>query len=203
MLSIRTFASGSASKMRRVATAPFILGSAKSITMTCGLSAIAATTASKPSLASPTTLIPVSSSSIRRKPFRTRLWSSTRSTLISVCGICLRSVIWCGCADKRAAHPSPQKFDGALHKVNPLAHRDQAQSMGHLLRISDSLILHLHHNDESSETKPNDCAAGFGMPNHIVERFLHNPIKMNGNLSIQIVVRAFFLVCDAHARALF
>ncbi len=50
MLSIRIAVSGAVRRIWRVATAPFMLGSAKSITTTRGLSAAASSTASWPSL---------------------------------------------------------------------------------------------------------------------------------------------------------
>jgi hypothetical protein len=70
-----------------VACSPLISGIAMSITTTSGSVFLTSAMASVPLLASPTTVSSGSSSRMRRKPWRTRAWSSTRTTRMEADGI--------------------------------------------------------------------------------------------------------------------
>src|SRR5579862_2288268 len=200
MLRINTAVSGYSSRMRRVATAPFILTSAKSITTTCGFRTPTASTASCPSLASPTTRTTGASSSRRRNPVRTKLWSSTSRTEISGSGMGHLRRQWHRHAHQHSALIALGEFDGAIHQPRPFAHRDQAQTLRELLLKSDALVLHLEHNCLCKETQPHRRALGLRMPGDVVQRFLNDAIEVNGNLPVQFAALARLLITYFNSR---
>src|SRR6185312_7581135 len=202
MLSMRTFASGRRARMRRVATAPFMLGRAKSMTMTSGFKARADSTASKPSLASPTTVMPGSSSSIRRKPWRTRLWSSTSNTLMSVCCIRLRLVVRRYGAHQSAACLAARKFNCPLDQVDALAHGDEAESVADFLGVADAFVFDFHHERVHIEPQAHYRAVRLGMPYDVVQRLLDDAVQMDRNFLVRFVILAFSLIGDMKAGAL-
>jgi hypothetical protein len=77
-----TCVSGSAARIWWDASMPFKLGMPISITTTSGFSFPAMATASRPSLASPTTVRSGSASTTMRRPARISVWSSASSTRI-------------------------------------------------------------------------------------------------------------------------
>src|SRR6478736_119339 len=66
----------------RVASRPLSCGIAMSMTMTCGCSFLASWRAWRPVSASPSTSMSDSTASSERRPWRTTVWSSARSTVI-------------------------------------------------------------------------------------------------------------------------
>src|SRR5580765_253844 len=125
MLSMSTAIFGLSPRIFLVATRPLVPGMAQSMTTTAGLSCLVSSMASSPLLASPTTSIDSSSSSIRRKPRRTRLWSSARRTVIF--GSAMHS--------HRDFHPhegaalgGPKKLERAAHERRTLPHGDDAEA---------------------------------------------------------------------------
>src|SRR5262249_51414227 len=133
-------------RIRAVATAPFMLGRAKSITTTLGCSLATCWTASWPSLASPTIEIPGSSSSIRRNPRRTRWWSSTSNTEMS--DTCVRLL-----RDDRHGQPhncaaafAGNQFEPPMYQLGALAHRNQSHAAGVLgFAEADAVVFHFQH----------------------------------------------------------
>src|SRR5262245_38369928 len=125
MLSIRTATFGLSPRIFRVATRPLVPGIAQSITTTAGLSCFVSAIASSPLLASPTTSIASSSSSMRRKPRGTRLWSSARSTVIVASSPRGHRHFH---ANEGAAVGRPKELDRSSHERCPLAHRDNAKA---------------------------------------------------------------------------
>src|SRR5947208_9736281 len=86
MLRITTAQFGFCARMRRVASMPFMLGIAMSITTTSGDCSSASRMLSRPSAASATTVISVCFSSSARRPSRTTVWSSASSMRIGFMG---------------------------------------------------------------------------------------------------------------------
>src|ERR1700693_799340 len=76
MLRITTPTAGCDATIRRVASMPFIFGMPISITTTSGISSPVNCTVSRPSAASPTTVMSGCFSSSARRPSRTTVWSS-------------------------------------------------------------------------------------------------------------------------------
>src|SRR5215470_1505363 len=128
MLSIKMAASGYFSLICRVASMPLSSGMAQSITVTRGRRLQASCTASWPSLASPTTEISSSSSSIRRKPRRTRAWSSTSRTVILCVGMALHFFTGNLKADEGAALHPRRNHDCPADKLRSLSHGNQPDS---------------------------------------------------------------------------
>src|SRR6202035_3177032 len=124
MLSIKIAVSGSLLRMRRVASNPLIPGSAQSITISRGCNCAASLTASAPSLASPTTSMSGASSRMRRKPRRTKLWSSTSKTEI------LLDMLfhWNLQTNEGSTLRWLEKFDGSAQQLRALAHGDQSNA---------------------------------------------------------------------------
>src|SRR6185437_14818674 len=202
MLSMRTFASGRRARMRRVATAPFMLGRAKSMTMTSGFKARADSTASDPALASPTTVMPGFALSLRRKAWRTRVWSSTSNTLMSVRCIRLRLIVRRGGPHQGATGFAAPKFNCPFDQVHPLPHRDQAEPMADLIRIADAFVFDFHNQRADVEPEAHGRAARLRMSHDIVQRLLHDAVQMDGNFLVGCVIAAFFFISDIQAGAL-
>src|SRR5947208_10283782 len=76
----------SRSTIRAVASMPFSSGSVTSMTTTSGRSRSVISTAVRPSPVSPTISIAASVSRMRRRPWRTMVWASTRNTRARVLG---------------------------------------------------------------------------------------------------------------------
>src|SRR6185437_8673342 len=202
MLSISTLVSGSASRIRLVAIAPFMLGSAKSMTTTFGRSCFAASTASNPSLDSPSTRMPGSSSSIRRNPRRTRLWSSTSSTLISVGCMYLHFTIRRGSAHERSARVPAKEFNFSIHQIGAFPHGNQSKTMRSFFRISDPFVLNLNHNHTLIEPQPDAGPRRFRVTHHVAERLLHHAVKVYRKLFIRFAIDTALRVFNNNPRAL-
>src|SRR6185437_12461441 len=196
MLRMSTFAEGVASRMRRVATAPFMLGSAKSMTMTSGRSLNAASTASWPSLASPRTRISGSSSSMRRNPRRTSAWSSTRRIVSSARGMRLLADDRRRYADQRASFASRQEFDFAAQHLRAFPHRDQPHAAPVLRAEADAMIFHFEGDAIRFEREAHGHALRARMPGDVRKRFLCDAIKMDADVAVQLAARAGFFVAN-------
>src|SRR5262249_51458502 len=87
--------------------------------------------ASSPSPASPTTAISFSSSMIRLKPRRTRLWSSTsRTEILAAVGIA--SLSWNPQTDQRPTLSRVKKLEAPAQQFGPFAHSYHANSFSWL-----------------------------------------------------------------------
>src|SRR5262245_30821894 len=125
MLSMSTATFGLSARIFLVATRPLVPGMAQSMTTTAGLSCLVREIASSPLLASPTTSIDSSSSRMRRKPRRTRPWSSARRTVILDSDTRRYRHFH---ADEGAAFGGPQEFNRPAHERRPLAHGNEAET---------------------------------------------------------------------------
>src|SRR5450759_4952038 len=199
ILRIRMAVSGAARRMWRAATAPFMLGMAKSMTTTRGRSSAASCTAWWPSSASPTTVIAGSSSSRRRKPRRTRLWSSTRSTVIcdSVMGLLRRGGY--GEPDQRTAGSEILQVQQAVHQAGALAHRDQAHAIGVRVAEANAVIFHFEHDGFRQIPQAHRRAVGMRMLGDIVQRLLHDAVEVDGDGAVEFAGRAGLLVVYLNA----
>ena len=177
MLSIRTAAVESRARICRVATRPLVPGIAQSMTMTAGLSEAARAIASSPLLASPTTSIDGSSSSIRRNPRRTRLWSSAS-----------RTVILSAMRNRHAKANDGSPFLGTVElerasdQFGALAHRDQAQpTAGGRAAESFSMVFDFELQGIGCEAQAHPRLLRPGMPRDVVQGFLQHAVDMNGH----------------------
>src|SRR5450759_2467562 len=200
ILRIRMAVSGAERRMWRAATAPFMLGMAKSMTTTRGRSSAASFTAWWPSSASPMTVIAGSSSSMRRKPRRTRLWSSTRSTVIcdSVMGLLRRGGY--GEPDQRTAGSEILQVQQAVHQAGALAHRDQAHAIGVRVAEANAVIFHFEHDGFRQIPQAHRRAVGMRMLGDIVQRLLHDAVEVDGDGAVEFAGRAGLLVVYLNAR---
>src|SRR5580693_6995323 len=83
---------------------------------------------------------------MRRKPRRTRLWSSTSRTLIILGGMRLLHTERNGEADKSAATRSRKKFDLSIHKFGSFTHGYQTHPLILLhWRKSHTMVFHFKH----------------------------------------------------------
>src|ERR1700733_7743286 len=99
--------------------------------------------ASPPSPASPTTSISYSSSSMRRKPRRTRLWSSTSNTVIFF-AIRLYFLPWNLQVHQGSAFRWTRNNNLSAHQLGTLTHRDQTDpTLVCALREPNSMIFHV------------------------------------------------------------
>src|SRR5688500_12628266 len=178
MLRISTAGGRGFATIDRVASIPFVIGIAQSMTTTCGSSCRASAIACAPSLASPITSIAGSSSSMRRKPRRTSAWSSTRSTVIlGGTAPLLRTRQRYLQAHQRAPFARPCELDGAAGQRRPLAHRRQAKTASACGRRNPrAVILDLEFEAGGGCAKPDPGLSRSGMSRHVVERFLKDPV---------------------------
>src|SRR5438270_6098968 len=184
MLSIRTMVSGNFSRIRRVASRPLMPGRAQSIKITRGRSFSDRRMASSPSPASPATAMSGSSSSMRRNPRRTRLWSSTNKTEI-LSGMRVRFLSWNLEAHQRATELRFQKLNSTAQQFCTLAHRNQAYSLFNSPRFeSRTVIFHLELQTLRQELQANPSLTSARMPRDVIQCFLQNAIDMNGGVTI-------------------
>src|ERR1017187_5071640 len=200
ILRIRMAVSGAVRRMWRAATAPFMLGMAKSMTTTFGSSSAASCTAWWPSSASPTTVIAGSSSSMRRKPRLTRLWSSTSRTEIcgSVMGL-LNSGGY-GEPDQRAAGCEVLQVQEAVHQSGTLAHGDQAHAVSVRAWEDNTVIFHFEHYGFRQIAQAHRRPIGMRMLGDIVQRLLHDAIEVDGDGAVEFARLAGLLVVYLNAR---
>src|SRR5664280_658530 len=200
ILRIRMAVSGAVRRMWRAATAPFMLGMAKSITTTRDWSSAASCTAWWPSSASPTTVMAGSSSSMRRKPRRTRLWSSTRSTDMrgSVMGL-LNSSGYRE-ADQRTAGTAVFQIRKPIHQAGTLTHRDQAHSVGMGGSETDAPIFHFEHYGFRQIPQAHRRPVGLRVLGDVVEGLLHDAIEVDGDGAVEFPRRAGFFVVHLNTR---
>src|ERR1035441_751306 len=200
ILRIRMAVSGAVRRMWRAATAPFMLGMAKSMTTTFGKSSAASCTAWWPSSASPTTVIAGSSSSMRRKPRRTRLWSSTSRTVIggSVMGL-LNSGGYRE-PDQRAAGTEVLQVQKAVHQSGALAHGDQAHAVSVRAWKANAVIFHFEHYGFRQIAHAHRRPVGMRMLGDIVQRLLHDAVEVDGDRAVEFARRAGLLVVYLNTR---
>src|ERR1035441_4465287 len=143
MLRITTPTREFAARMRRVASMPFILGIAKSITTTSGASVSANRTLSRPSAASATTVMSLSRSSMARRPSRTTVWSSANKIRIGVMSIPL---VQFGHRQHRVNQGPAPRFrtnrEAPTQTPYPLFHTQQAQPAQEAGIETRAVILH-------------------------------------------------------------
>src|SRR5664279_824701 len=176
ILRIRMAVSGAVRRMWRAATAPFMLGMAKSMTTTRGRSSRASCTAWWPSSASPTTLIAGSSSS--------------RSTVIcgSVMGLLGRGGY--GEPDQRTAGTAILQVQQAVHQAGALAHRDQAHAVSVRAAEADAVIFHFEHYGFRQIPQAHRRPVGMRMLGDIVQRLLHDAVEVDGDGAVELACRA-------------
>src|ERR1035437_3901706 len=194
--------SGAARRMWRAATAPFMLGMAKSMTTTRGRSSAASCTAWWPSSASPTTIIAGSSSSMRRKPRRTKLWSSTSRTEICGSVMGLPSSGGYGEPDQRAAGTAILQIQQAVHQAGALAHRDQAHAVSMRAAETDAVIFHFEHYGFRQIPQAHRRPVGLRMLGDVVQGLLHDAIEVDGDGAVEFACHAGLLVVYLNARLL-
>src|SRR5579859_2580990 len=203
MLNIRIKLAGRAARIWRVASRPLRWGKAESIKITCGFSAPARRTASSPSLASPTTEMSGSSSSIRRKPRRTRAWSSTSRTVV-LSGMSAHSRFRHSQADQRSACGGPHEFNRAAEEIRAFAHRNQPDTgLCSAANKSRAVIFHVQFQRFGQKAQANPCLPRSGMPCHIIQSFLQHAVNVDGRGAIQWKWSAGFFVTYRDTRLLF
>src|ERR1035441_2715368 len=200
MLRIRMAVSGTACRMWRAATAPFMLGMAKSMTTTFGRSSAASCTAWWPSSASPTTVIAGSSSSMRRKPRRTRLWSSTSRTVIGGSVMGLQNSGGYREPDQRAAGTEVLQVQKAVHQSGALAHGDQAHAVSVRAWKANAVIFHFEHYGFRQIAHAHRRPVGMRMLGDIVQRLLHDAVEVDGDRAVEFARRAGLLVVYLNTR---
>src|SRR4051794_39642539 len=179
MLSMRTAVSGLSSIICRVASSPFIRGNAQSMTTTCGRSCLASLTDSSPSPASPTTSMSGSSSSMRRKPRRTRLWSSTSKTVIFF-GIRLRFLPWDGEVYQCSAIRGARDSDSTAHQFGTFAHRDQTDTAAVWAFLKTATaVAYFEFKRLGQKTQSHPRLLCTRMPSDVVQGLLQNAIHVN------------------------
>src|SRR5262245_2079612 len=184
MLSIRMAVFGACSRIRRVATSPDVRGIAQSITTTCGMRVSASFTASSPLLASPTTSMPASSSRSRRNPRRTRVWSSTSSTVI-LFAMYVPVLGWHPHADERAPFRRREKLDRAAQHLRALAHGHDSEAASSRVRAGAfAVILDVELDHAILRAQSHPCPFGTRVARHVVQCFLHDAINMDGGRAV-------------------
>src|SRR5580765_2368196 len=139
---------------------------------------------SSPSPASPTTSMSASSSSIRRKPRRTRLWSSTSKTVMFF-GIRFCLLPWYRQVDQRSAFRWTRNDDLPTHQFSTLAHCDQPNAtLIEPLREARSVVLHLQLQRLRQETQKHANLLRPRMPSCVVQGLLHNAVDMNARTAV-------------------
>src|SRR5471032_3312208 len=204
MLRMRMAVSGAVRRIWRLATAPFMLGSAKSITTTRGRSSNASSTAWCPSSASPTTRMSWSSSNMRRNPRRTRLWSSTSRTEIAGSGMRLLAMSLLRQYRHRKTHQGATRaavleFQTAVHQFRSLTHGNHAHPVALRTSETDTIIFHFKHHGFRQIPQANRRLLALGMLGDIVERFLHHTIEVDCDAAVQFPAGARFLVLYRNA----
>src|ERR1035441_1398573 len=200
MLRIRMAVSGAVRRMWRAATAPFMLGMAKSMTTTLGRSSAASCTAWWPSSASPTTVIAGSSSSMRRKPRRTRLWSSTSRTGIGGSVMGLLNSGGDREPDQRAPRTQALQDQQAVHQSRALAPGDPAHAVSVRAWKANAVIFHFEHYGFRQIAQAHRRPVGMRMLGDIVQRLLHDAVEVDGDRAVQFARRAGLLVVYLNAR---
>src|SRR5688572_10459093 len=184
MLSIRTATSGEDSRILRVAVSPLTPGSAQSITITLGLSSPANRMASFPLAASPTTEISGSSSRSRRRPRRTRLWSSTSNTVISL-PMQIPSFSRHFQEDARASFGRTDEIDGPAEQLGAFAHGDDADPAQCVLDVKPrSVVLHFEIQSVGLKTQPDPSFLHSRMADDVVQRLLEHAIHVDSPSAI-------------------
>src|SRR5665811_268510 len=177
MLRITTPTREFAARMRRVASMPFILGIARSITTTSGASVSASRTLSRPSAASATTVMSVSRSSMARRPSRTTVWSSANKIRINVMSIPL---VQFGHRHHRVKQgPSPRlrtNREASSQTAHPLLHTQQAKASQETRIETRPVVLHGHVHLLMFPSNRDFHRARLGMANRIVHRLLHQSV---------------------------
>src|ERR1017187_774450 len=177
MLRITTPTREFAARMRRVASMPFILGIARSITTTSGASVSANRTLSRPSAASATTVMSLSRSSMARRPSRTTVWSSANKMRIGVMSIPL---VQFGHRQHRMNQgPSPRlrtNSEATSQAPYPLLHTQQAQTAQETGIETGAVILHGYVHPLALLANRHFYGAGIGVSDCIVHRLLHQPV---------------------------
>src|ERR1051326_6342882 len=109
-----------------------------------------------------------SSSSIRRKPRRTRLWSSTSKTVIFF-SIKLRFLPGNVEVYQRSTLRWPREHRPTAHQLRTLAHRHQPDpALVRTLLKSYPMIFHFHFEQIAQETQPHPRLLCLRMPCYIV-----------------------------------
>src|ERR1019366_3203652 len=177
MLRITTPTREFAARMRRVASMPFILGIARSITTTSGASVSANRTLSRPSAASATTVMSLSRSSMARRPSRTTVWSSANKIRIGVMSIPL---VQFGHRHQRVNQRPPPRLranrEASSQPADSLFHTQQAQAAQEARVETRSVIPHCH---VHLLVLPSNCdfyGARVGVADRIVHSLLHQPV---------------------------
>src|SRR5213080_4633412 len=135
-----------------------------------------------------------SSSRMRRKPSRTRAWSSTRSTEIL---FRMRYQLFSGDSqpNQHAALRWTSELDPACEQFCPFPHRHQSDSLSSFLPLESGAVifnLNFQRFRQKSETYPRFI--GSRMPGHIVERFLQYPIRVDRRIPINAKRFTRFLI---------
>src|SRR5690349_6445062 len=182
MLRIRTAVSGAFFRISRVACTPSRPGIAISMTMTRGCSSCASLMASWPLVASPTTRISGSSSSMRRNPLRTRLWSSTSRTVISLLIVIRQGHIQ---PHQGAAFAGTQHFESPLQQFGALAHGrpPDAAARAAVLGFGNAAaaVLDLEVEPSGQESEAHDRGGRPRVAGQVIERFGEHAIDVNGH----------------------
>src|SRR5437763_12695110 len=199
MLSMSTSACGSLCRIFLVACKPFIRGIAQSITITRGCNSWVRRMASVPSAASATTVISGSSSRMRRKPRRTRLWSSTnRTVILSRMGIqVLPGNLQ---SNQGSALRWPCEFHPAAQQLGAFAHGYQSNSLLRFLRYETfAMIFDFELKILRQKLQANPSLPDPGMPGDIIQRLLHDAIKMNGGIAVHRKRSSGFFIAYVNA----
>src|ERR1700676_559377 len=206
MLNIKISTAGNSLRIRRVASMPLNSGSAQSITITCGRNSSASRTASGPSLASATTEISGSSSNMRRKPRRTRAWSSTSRTVI-LRGMSLQFVLRDFHTNQCSSLSGVRDLQSASDQFGTLAHAHQTDasrsiSIWHVRAGGESfaVIFHFQLKGIRQKFKANPCLRNNSVAANVVKRFLNDAKNMYTGAGVYGKWLAGFFIVQTNPR---
>src|SRR5215469_10584086 len=180
MLRIMILISGSRLRIWDVASTPFSIGMAMSITTILGRSSAARRTASRPSEASPTTETSGDFSSSARRPWRTIPWSSAINTRKFMLLLRDRQ------QDRNACAPARLRFDvqSSSDLAYTLLHAEQPKAAPPRFPAvkPDSVILDNRPDIAGMPVNGHLDLLRIGMPTGICERLLHDPVDTRAHI---------------------
>src|SRR5215475_5386424 len=139
---------------------------------------------SSPSPASPTTSMSGSSSSMRWKPRRTRLWSSTSNTVIFFC-IRLRFLPKNDQMHQRTAFGRARKNQLTAHQFRALAHGDKANpTPAWAIGKTRTVILYFQLKRPWQETQTHRRLFSPRMTRNVIECLLQNTVDVNARTTV-------------------
>src|SRR5947209_3642016 len=150
--------------------------------------------ASSPSLASPRTWMSGASSRMRRKPRRTRLWSSTSSTVI-LSGMRLRPVDWHLQLNQGPSFRGLQEFQGPADEFCAFAHGHQSYALLRALRIeAGAVVFDFQLQNFGIKPQADPGLLRSGVAGDVVQGFLQNAVDVDADIAVDRKRRSRFLI---------